>query len=156
LKPNGYNVSPSGDCERVTNTSGIPQRPDGYHRSPSGDCERVTSKEDDSTSSRLEDDCQESIGGTTSNDNGLSFPKPGEIKLSQSSRGAADCFKGTATLQLKEEIMRSKSIQDASSQLELFKRDAQKQGANYDLIQSTESVKAMLPDLMSAILSGTT
>ena len=79
-------MSPSGDCERVTNTGGIPQCPDGYHRSPSGDCERVTSKEDDSTSSRLEDGSQESIGGTTSNDNGLSFPKSGEIKLSQSSR----------------------------------------------------------------------
>ena len=57
---------------------------------------------------------------------------------------------------VKEEIMISESIQDARKQLDLFISYAKKQGANYDLIQSTESVKGMLPDLMSAILSGTT
>lgn len=39
--PDGYHRSPSGDCEKVTNTKGMPRCQDGYHRSPSGDCERV-------------------------------------------------------------------------------------------------------------------
>jgi hypothetical protein len=39
--PNGYHRSPSGDCERVTDTRGMPRCPNGYHRSPDGDCERV-------------------------------------------------------------------------------------------------------------------
>ncbi len=36
--PEGYHRSPSGDCERVTDT---PRCPEGYHRSPSGDCEYI-------------------------------------------------------------------------------------------------------------------
>ena len=39
--PNGYHKSPSGDCEKVTNTKGLTRCPNGYHRSPSGDCEKV-------------------------------------------------------------------------------------------------------------------
>jgi hypothetical protein len=39
--PDGYHRSPSGDCERVTDTSGMPRCPNGYHRSPDGDCEYV-------------------------------------------------------------------------------------------------------------------
>jgi hypothetical protein len=39
--PNGYHKSPSGDCEKVTHSGGLPRCPDGYHRSPDGDCERV-------------------------------------------------------------------------------------------------------------------
>jgi endonuclease YncB( thermonuclease family) len=39
--PNGYHISPSGDCEKVTDTKGMPRCPDGYHRSPDGDCEKV-------------------------------------------------------------------------------------------------------------------
>ena len=50
---------------------------------------------------------------------------------------------------VKEEIMISKSIQDAArSQLDLFIE----QGANGDLIQSAESVKAMLPVLMDQLI----
>jgi predicted acylesterase/phospholipase RssA len=49
---------------------------------------------------------------------------------------------------VKEEIMISESIQDARTQLDLFISYAKKQGANGDLIQSAESVKAMLPVLM--------
>ena len=52
---------------------------------------------------------------------------------------------------VKEEIMISKSIQDASSQLDLF-INYDFQGANYDLIQSAESVKAMLPVLMDQLI----
>ena len=40
--PNGYHKSPSGDCEKVTDTKGMPRCPDGYHRSPDGDCEKVS------------------------------------------------------------------------------------------------------------------
>jgi plastocyanin len=39
--PDGFHRSPSGDCERVTDTRGMPRCPDGYHRSPSGNCEYV-------------------------------------------------------------------------------------------------------------------
>ena len=39
--PNGSHRSPSGDCEKVTNTKGMPRCPNGSHRSPDGDCERV-------------------------------------------------------------------------------------------------------------------
>jgi hypothetical protein len=39
--PNGTHRSPSGDCERVTDTRGMPRCPNGYHRSPDGDCESV-------------------------------------------------------------------------------------------------------------------
>src|ERR671913_721844 len=40
--PNGYHKSPSGDCEKVTDTKGMTRCPNGYHRSPDGDCERVS------------------------------------------------------------------------------------------------------------------
>jgi endonuclease YncB( thermonuclease family) len=39
--PNGYHKSPSGDCEKVITTKGLPRCPNGYHRSPDGDCEKV-------------------------------------------------------------------------------------------------------------------
>jgi hypothetical protein len=57
--PNGYHKSPSGDCEKVTDTKGMPRCPNGYHRSPDGDCERVSSSATDSDndkSSRENDD----------------------------------------------------------------------------------------------------
>ena len=53
---------------------------------------------------------------------------------------------------LAKEIMISESIQAASSQLDLFISYAKKQGANYDLIQSAESVK--LPVLMDQLIRG--
>lgn len=62
---NGYHKSPSGDCEKVTDTKGMPRCPNGYHRSPDGDCERVSSSdsvdtvddtEDNNKSSRENDD----------------------------------------------------------------------------------------------------
>ena len=41
--PNGYHISPSGDCEQVIQPSTeLPRCPNGYHRSPSLDCEQVT------------------------------------------------------------------------------------------------------------------
>ena len=45
--PNGYHKSPSGDCEKVTDTKGMPRCPDGFHRSPDGDCESITDDKDE-------------------------------------------------------------------------------------------------------------
>lgn len=39
--PDGFHRSPSGDCEKVTNTKNLPRCDNGYHRSPSGHCEKV-------------------------------------------------------------------------------------------------------------------
>jgi predicted acylesterase/phospholipase RssA len=57
-----------------------------------------------------------------------------------------------ARMHLTKEIMKSESIQVAFSQLDLFIIYAKKQGANSDLIQSAESVKAMLPVLMDQLI----
>ena len=92
--PDGYHMSPSGDCEQVTHSGGgLPRCPDGYHRSPSGDCEQVSSGEADNTNSRPVEDNQEEI---TSNErlspsNGILLTQSGEC------RGKADCFRGTVT-----------------------------------------------------------
>jgi endonuclease YncB( thermonuclease family) len=93
--PDGYHMSPSGDCEKVTHTGGgLPRCPDGYHRSPSGDCEQVSSGEPDGTSSRPEVDSQEE----SISNNKFAFPSD-VISLTQSSgcRGVADCFRGSVT-----------------------------------------------------------
>ena len=57
--PNGYHKSPSGDCEKVTDTKGMPRCPNGYHRSPDGDCEKV-SKVSSERSVDIDDDDDES------------------------------------------------------------------------------------------------
>ena len=61
--PNGTHKSPSGDCEKVTNTKGMPRCPNGSHRSPDGDCEKVSGG-DSSSSSRNNDNDK---GGSKSN-----------------------------------------------------------------------------------------
>ncbi|HET6589017.1 MAG TPA: hypothetical protein VFG45_02515 [Candidatus Nitrosocosmicus sp.] len=50
--PDGFHRSPDGDCERVTDTSGMERCPDGFHRSPDGDCERVNNDDDNDNTSR--------------------------------------------------------------------------------------------------------
>lgn len=50
--PNGYHKSSSGDCEKVTDTKGMPRCPNSYHRSPDGDCERVSNKDGGRSSNR--------------------------------------------------------------------------------------------------------
>ena len=45
--PNGYHKSPSGDCEKVTDTKGMSRCHNGYHRSPDGDCEKVSKGSND-------------------------------------------------------------------------------------------------------------
>ena len=54
--PNGYHKSPSGDCEKVTDTKGMPRCPNGYHRSPDGDCEQVNEYNFNGKSSKNDDD----------------------------------------------------------------------------------------------------
>lgn len=59
--PNGTHKSPSGDCEKVIESSTkLPRCPNGFHRSPSGICERVTgstsSNSSTSSSSSSSDD----------------------------------------------------------------------------------------------------
>ena len=67
--------------------------PDGYHMSPTGDCEQVSSGEAGNTNSRPVEDNQEEI---TSNErlspsNGILLTQSGEC------RGEADCFRGKVT-----------------------------------------------------------
>jgi nuclease-like protein len=93
--PNGYHKSPSGDCEKVTHSGGLPRCPNGYHRSPDGDCERVSSGSSSSKGSESEDDENddenERIDETSSSDS--------ETPISQSTecKGTADCFRGIVT-----------------------------------------------------------
>lgn len=56
----GFHRSPSGDCERVKDTSGMPRCDDGFHRSPDGDCERISdaSESDDNGSSNDDNDSE--------------------------------------------------------------------------------------------------
>ena len=75
-------MSPTGDCEQVTHSGGLPRCPDGYHRSPSGDCEQVSSGETDNTNSRPVEDNQEEI---TSNESlspsdGILLTQSGECR----------------------------------------------------------------------------
>ena len=53
---NGYHKSPSGDCEKVTDTKGMPRCPDGFHRSPDGDCESVRDDNDEDKDEEDKDD----------------------------------------------------------------------------------------------------
>lgn len=96
--PDGYHISPSGDCEIVTHSGGLPRCPDGYHRSPDGDCEQVSSI-DDSTDAVEK---REPIGGEThdGNDAGSSVsssPFLAPITQIGECKGSADCFTGIVT-----------------------------------------------------------
>jgi hypothetical protein len=75
---NGYHKSPSGDCEKVTDTKGMPRCPDGFHRSPDGDCESITGNKDEEEEDEEDDngdfsDSSESIK-STEDDTSLFFP----------------------------------------------------------------------------------
>jgi len=62
----GYHRSPSGDCELVTDTTGMSRCADGYHRSPSGDCERVGRS---NTSNNINSNSNLIIGSKPNNNN---------------------------------------------------------------------------------------
>lgn len=108
--PNGYHKSPSGNCERVTHSGGLPRCPDGFHRSPDGDCERVYSGNSHS------DESSESVEGDENNDNSsvrgieetdydgknvtaidTSFSSDTPLSQSTECKGSADCFRGIVT-----------------------------------------------------------
>jgi endonuclease YncB( thermonuclease family) len=114
--PNGTHKSPSGDCEKVTHSGGLPRCPDGYHRSPDGDCERVSSEssggtrnseskddqnddEDNSDERRKDTNNHENEDENEDNDaDKTSFFNSG-TPLSQFTecKGSADCFRGIVT-----------------------------------------------------------
>jgi micrococcal nuclease len=99
--PNGYHISPSGNCEKVVDLSERLSRcPDGYHRSPDGDCEKVTgssssSSADNSNNGKhidLESSNDERIyNNNTDGNNGAN------VLSSTECQGQADCFKGKVT-----------------------------------------------------------
>ena len=95
--PDGYHMNPSGECEKVTHTGGLPRCPNGYHRSPSGDCEEVYSGETDNTSLRLEENSQQESNSEIAGNNKLAFAQSSELTQSGECRGEADCFTGAVT-----------------------------------------------------------
>jgi endonuclease YncB( thermonuclease family) len=136
--PDGYHESPSGDCEKVTHTAGLPRCPNGYHRSPSGDCERESGPTN-GMSSKPEDDQRESATTSKNNDK-LSFPTS-EIPLTQSGecRGEADCFTGTVT-----EIVDGDTIDVNNVRIRLSMVDTPERGeAGYN--EATELTESVCP-----------
>lgn len=110
--PNGYHKSPSGDCEKVTHSGGLPRCPDGFHRSPDGDCERVSpgsvsnSGSSDSEDNEPVDDDNEGRTEEEEEDDNDESQNTDEISLSNSQtplsqstecKGSADCFRGIVT-----------------------------------------------------------
>jgi len=67
--PDGSHRSPSGDCERVTDTSGMERCPDGSHRSPDGDCERVNDNNDNNDNNNNDNDDSGSNNDNNDNNN---------------------------------------------------------------------------------------
>jgi endonuclease YncB( thermonuclease family) len=101
--PNGYHVSPSGDCEKVVDlTDNLPICPDGSHRSPDGDCEKVTvsssssSSAGDSSNSDYNIDLKNSWGSSINNNNDDENYNA-NVLPSTECQGQADCFKGKVT-----------------------------------------------------------
>jgi hypothetical protein len=66
--PDGFHRSPSGDCERVTDTSGMERCSDGYHRSPDGDCERVNNNDNDDDQNNNDNDDNDNNNNDNNND----------------------------------------------------------------------------------------
>jgi hypothetical protein len=64
---NGYHKSPSGDCEKVTDTKGMPRCPDGFHRSPDGDCESVRGDNDEEEDNDKDDDKDDDFSDISDN-----------------------------------------------------------------------------------------
>jgi endonuclease YncB( thermonuclease family) len=102
--PNGSHMSPSGDCEKVTHSGGLPRCPDG-------DCERVSSansdndRSSDSENDEGDDDDSEREPEETNNDDDENVRNEEtsilntQTILSRSTecKGSADCFRGTVT-----------------------------------------------------------
>lgn len=108
--PNGYHMSPSGDCEKVTHSGGLPRCPDGFHRSPDGDCERVSSANsgngrssdsndegDDDDSGRETDERNDSDDENVSKEEAPISNTQTPVSGSTECKGSADCFRGIVT-----------------------------------------------------------
>lgn len=109
--PIGTHKSPSGDCEKVTHSGGLPRCPNGYHRSPDGDCERVSSgnsdggRSHDTENDEVGDDDSEGETDETnsdddervSNDETPIFNSQTPVSGSTECKGSADCFRGIVT-----------------------------------------------------------
>ncbi|MGC1134473.1 MAG: thermonuclease family protein [Nitrososphaeraceae archaeon] len=104
--PNGFHKSPSGDCEKVTHSGGLPRCPNGFLRSPDGDCERVSSGNGGTGRSSGSEDDEEDEGITKERNDDDESGNTGETSLfnnetplSQSTecKGSADCFRGIVT-----------------------------------------------------------
>jgi hypothetical protein len=65
----GFHRSPSGDCERVTDTSGMERCPNGSHRSPDGDCERVSDNNDSDNNDSDNNDSDNNDSDNNDSDN---------------------------------------------------------------------------------------
>jgi hypothetical protein len=84
---NGYHKSPSGDCEKVTDTKGMPRCPDGFHRSPDGDCESVSGNKDEEEEDEEDDkdddfsDSSKSKKSTEDDDTPFFFPDSTESEV---------------------------------------------------------------------------
>lgn len=108
--PNGTHKSPSGDCEKVTHSGGLPRCPNGSHRSPDGDCERVSSgssgnggsdsdnnEDDDNNNERtLEERNDDNDENPNDNKNPV-FDSQTLVSKSTGCMGSADCFRGIVT-----------------------------------------------------------
>ena len=108
--PNGYHKSPSGDCEKVTHSGGLPRCPNGFHRSPDGDCERVSSgnggnsgsdadddEGDDNDNSRTTEERNEDTNESGNSDKTELFGSQTPLSQSTECEGSADCFRGIVT-----------------------------------------------------------
>lgn len=108
--PNGYHKSPSGDCEKVTHSGGLPRCPNGFHRSPDGDCERVSSgssgnsgsdsdgeEDDDNDSTRTDQGEKEDNNESGNSDKTELFSSQTPLSQSTECEGSADCFRGIVT-----------------------------------------------------------
>ena len=111
---NGTHKSPSGDCEKLTQSKGKPKCPNGYHRSPDGDCEKVGSGNDglkdtpdyktikNSNNNNIYDKNHNSISNEKNGAGSINTNAPPLINTkygngSNDCLGTADCFTGVVT-----------------------------------------------------------
>ena len=95
--PNGYHMSPSGDCEKVVDLpNDLPRCPNGYHRSPDGDCERVAGASTESSSDA--DDRNTDVGSNEDSSNSNNIPDNEKNSNTNGCQGQADCFSGKALI----------------------------------------------------------
>lgn len=136
--PNGYHTSPSGDCEKVTHSGGLPRCPDGYHRSPDGDCERVSSGDTDKSGSSESDEGDDEDANEREGEvNTSSFSSETQVTHANECKGSADCFRGIVT-----EIVDGDTIDLNNVRIRLSMVNTPERGeAGYnEAIETTESI----------------